>query len=73
MVGCLQKANNSGSQVPLTLHPNFPTLSLRKTSGLPRPVGVNLPGPSIRKGNNNGWWRKDKEKAATSCGLNIYL
>jgi hypothetical protein len=29
---------NSGSQVPLSLHQNFPTLSLRKTSGVPQPV-----------------------------------
>ena len=34
--------NNIGSQVPLTLHPNFPTLSLRKTSSVPRPVSANL-------------------------------
>ena len=33
-------APNSGSQVPLSLHPNFPTHSLRKTSGVPRPLAI---------------------------------
>jgi hypothetical protein len=33
---------NSGSQVPLSLHPNFPTHSLRKTSGVPQPVAPYL-------------------------------
>jgi hypothetical protein len=31
-------AANSDSQVPLPLHQNFPTLSLRKTSGVPQLV-----------------------------------
>ena len=36
------KTPNSGSQVPLSLHPNFPTHLLRKTSDVPRPVELLL-------------------------------
>jgi hypothetical protein len=52
-------APNIGSQVPLSLHPNFPTLSLRKTSGVPSAVGQHIPP------------HKNKKRAALRKGIKV--